>query len=182
MVVVGYGASELEDLLEEELSKEGRYVNPDPNPEKGYFYRSDHISFAKRGVPMLYADGGFDLVDGGKAAGFVIEEEYRLDAYHGVADEYSESWDLAGLNQSIDVIYAISLELANNSQWPNWYDGNEFKAIVMETGDGLDVIGENLFFPVRIALYGESKGPDIPHIFSILKRDETLSRLSQVIR
>ena len=129
MVVVGYGASELEDLLEEELSKEGRYVNPDPNPEKGYFYRSDHISFAKRGVPMLYADGGFDLVDGGKAAGFVIEEEYRLDAYHGVADEYSESWDLAGLNQSIDVIYAISLELANNSQWPNWYDGNEFKAI-----------------------------------------------------
>ena len=129
MVVVGYGASELEDLLEEELSKEGRYVNPDPNPEKGYFYRSDHISFAKRGVPMLYADGGFDLVNGGKAAGFVIEDGYRVDAYHGVADEYSESWDLTGLNQSIDVIYAISLELANNSQWPNWYDGNEFKAI-----------------------------------------------------
>ena len=65
MVVVGYGASELEDLLEEELNKNGRYINPDPNPDKGYFYRSDHISFAK-GVPVLYADGGFDLVDGGK--------------------------------------------------------------------------------------------------------------------
>ncbi len=129
MVVVGYGASELEDLLEDELSKSGRYINPDPNPDKGYFYRSDHISFAKRGVPVLYADGGFDLVDGGKEAGFVIEEQYRLDAYHGVADEYDESWNLDGLNQSIDVIFNISKELANSSQWPNWYEGNEFKLI-----------------------------------------------------
>ena len=129
MVVVGYGASELEDLLENELVKSGRYINPDPNPEKGYFYRSDHISFAKRGVPVLYADGGFDLVAGGKEAGFLIEEEYRVDAYHGVADEYDESWDLDGLNQSIDVIFNISNELANSQQWPNWYDGNEFKSI-----------------------------------------------------
>jgi len=129
MVVVGYGASELEDLLEDELSKSGRYINPDPNPDKGYFYRSDHISFAKRGVPVLYADGGFDLVDGGKEAGFIIEEQYRLDAYHGVADEYDESWNLDGLNQSIDVIFNISKELANSSQWPNWYEGNEFKSI-----------------------------------------------------
>jgi Zn-dependent M28 family amino/carboxypeptidase len=129
MVVVGYGASELEDLLEDELSKSSRYINPDPNPDKGYFYRSDHISFAKRGVPVLYADGGFDLVDGGKEAGFIIEEQYRLDAYHGVADEYNESWNLDGLNQSIDVIFNISKELANSSQWPNWYEGNEFKSI-----------------------------------------------------
>ena len=129
MVVVGYGASELEDLLENELVKSGRYINPDPNPEKGYFYRSDHISFAKRGVPVLYADGGFDLVAGGKEAGFLIEEQYRVDAYHGVADEYDESWDLDGLNQSIDVIFNISNELANSQQWPNWYDGNEFKSI-----------------------------------------------------
>ena len=129
MVVVGYGASELEDLLENELAKSGRYINPDPNPEKGYFYRSDHISFAKRGVPVLYADGGFDLVAGGKEAGFLIEEQYRVDAYHGVADEYDESWDLDGLNQSIDVIFSISNDLANSQQWPNWYDGNEFKSI-----------------------------------------------------
>ncbi|MDB2611829.1 M28 family peptidase [Gammaproteobacteria bacterium] len=129
MVVVGYGASELEDLLENELAKSGRYINPDPNPEKGYFYRSDHINFAKRGVPVLYADGGFDLVAGGKEAGFLIEEQYRVDAYHGVADEYDESWNLDGLNQSIDVIFNISNELANSQQWPNWYDGNEFKSI-----------------------------------------------------
>ena len=129
MVVVGYGASELEDLLENELVKSGRYINPDPNPEKGYFYRSDHISFAKKGVPVLYADGGFDLVEGGKEAGFRIEEQYRIDAYHVVGDEYDESWDLDGLNQSIDVIFNISNELANSQQWPNWYDGNEFKSI-----------------------------------------------------
>ncbi|RCL39706.1 MAG: peptidase M28 [SAR86 cluster bacterium] len=129
MVVVGYGASELEDLLEDELVKSGRYINPDPNPEKGYFYRSDHISFAKRGVPVLYADGGFDLVDGGREIGFIIEEQYRLDAYHGVDDEYDENWNLDGLNQSIDVIFNISNELANSPQWPNWYEGNEFKAI-----------------------------------------------------
>jgi Zn-dependent M28 family amino/carboxypeptidase len=129
MVVVGYGASELEDLLEDELGKSGRYINPDPNPEKGYFYRSDHISFAKKGVPVLYADGGFDLVEGGKEAGIKIEENYRLDAYHGVADEYDESWNLEGLNQSIDTIFNISNELANSTKWPNWYEGNEFKAI-----------------------------------------------------
>ena len=129
MVVVGYGASELEDLLDEELQKNGRYINPDPNPEKGYFYRSDHISLAKRGVPMLYADGGFDLVEGGKEAGFLLEEQYRLDSYHGVSDEYDSSWDLEGLNQSIDVIFNVSKDLANGSQWPNWYEGNEFRAI-----------------------------------------------------
>ena len=128
MVVVGYGASELEDLLDAELGMSGRYINPDPNPGKGYFYRSDHISLAKRGVPMLYADGGFDLVSGGKEAGFALEEAYRINAYHGVADEYSESWDLSGLNQSIDTIFNISSALANSNDWPNWYDGNEFKA------------------------------------------------------
>ena len=129
VIVVGYGASELEDLLEDELTKSGRYVNPDPNPEKGYFYRSDHISFAKRGVPVLYSTGGFDLVDGGREKGFLIAEQYQIEAYHGVEDEYDESWNLDGLNQSIDAIFNISNELANTSQWPNWYEGNEFKAV-----------------------------------------------------
>ena len=129
MIVVGYGASELEDLLEDELTKSGRYVNPDPNPEKGYFYRSDHISFAKRGVPVLYSSGGFDLVDGGREKGFLIAEQYQIEAYHGVEDEYDESWNLDGLNQSIDAIFNVSNKLANTSQWPNWYEGNEFKAV-----------------------------------------------------
>ena len=129
MVVIGYGASELEDILEQELDKSGRYINPDPSPEKGFFYRSDHISFAKRGVPVLYSGGGFDLVDGGKQAGYQILQQYQMDAYHGVADEYDKSWNLDGLNQTIDVIFNVSNELANSSQWPNWYEDNEFKSI-----------------------------------------------------
>ena len=129
IVVIGYGASELEDLLEKELDKTGRYINPDPNPEKGFFYRSDHISFAKRGVPVLYSGGGFDLANGGKEAGYLFIQQYKMDAYHGVADEYDKSWNLDGLNQTIDVIFNISNELANSSQWPNWYEDNEFKSI-----------------------------------------------------
>ena len=129
MAVIGYGASELEELLEKELLKEGRYINPDPNPEKGFFYRSDHISFAKRGVPVLFSDDGFDLIDGGKIAGMEKLYDYTLNKYHAVNDEYEESWNLEGLEQNINTIFSISLQLANSNTWPNWYEGNEFRAI-----------------------------------------------------
>ncbi len=129
MVVIGYGASDLEDMLEEVLIQEDRYINPDPNPEKGYFYRSDHISFAKRGVPMIYADGGVDLVNGGKQAGIKIEDDYRTVAYHGVSDEYDESWDLEGLEQTIKTISKLINHLSNSEEWPNWYEGNEFRNV-----------------------------------------------------
>ena len=129
MAVIGYGASELEELLERQLLKEGRYINPDPNPEKGFFYRSDHISFAKRGVPVLFSDDGFDLIDGGKIAGMEKLYDYTLNKYHAVNDEYDESWNLEGLEQNINTIFSISLQLANSNTWPNWYENNEFRAI-----------------------------------------------------
>ena len=129
MAVIGYGASELEELLERELLKEGRYINPDPNPEKGFFYRSDHISFAKRGIPVLFSDDGFDLIDGGKTAGMEKLYDYTLNKYHAVNDEYDESWNLEGLEQNINTIFSISLQLANSNSWPNWYENNEFRAI-----------------------------------------------------
>ena len=129
MAVIGYGASELEELLERQLLKEGRYINPDPNPEKGFFYRSDHISFAKRGVPVLFSDDGFDLIDGGKIAGMEKLYDYTLNKYHAVNDEYDESWNLEGLEQNINTIFSISLQLANSNSWPNWYENNEFRAI-----------------------------------------------------
>ena len=128
MAVIGYGASELEDLLEIELEKQGRYINPDPNPEKGYFYRSDHISFAKKGVPVLYSDDGFDLEDGGIEKGFNEIYDYTNFRYHGVDDEYDPSWNLEGFEQTINTIFNISLDLSNSSDWPNWYEGNEFRA------------------------------------------------------
>ena len=129
MAVIGYGASELEDLLEAELEKQGRYINPDPNPEKGYFYRSDHISFAKKGVPVLYADDGFDLEIGGIEKGFNEIYEYTNYRYHGVDDEYDPSWNLEGFEQTINTLFNISFELSNSNDWPNWYEGNEFRKI-----------------------------------------------------
>lgn len=128
MAVIGYGASELEDILEQELKKQGRYINPDPNPEKGYFYRSDHISFAKKGVPVLYSDDGYDLEIGGIEAGFNKIYDYTNDKYHGVGDEYDNSWDLEGFEQTINTVFNISLDLSNSNEWPNWYEGNEFRA------------------------------------------------------
>ena len=129
MVVIGYGASELEDLLEEELIKNNRYINPDPSPEKGFFYRSDHISFAKRGVPMLYSNNGSDLVVGGRAAAFNLSYDYTLNDYHQPSDEYSDDWDMTGIEQTIDTIFNVSLNLANSDMWPNWYEDNEFRSI-----------------------------------------------------
>ena len=129
MAVIGYGASELEDILEAELEKEGRYINLDPNPEKGYFYRSDHISFAKKGVPVLYADDGFDLEIGGIEKGFNEIYDYTNYRYHGVDDEYDPSWNLEGFEQTINTLFNISFELSNSNDWPNWYEGNEFREI-----------------------------------------------------
>jgi Zn-dependent M28 family amino/carboxypeptidase len=129
MVVIGYGASELEDLLENELIKNNRYINPDPSPEKGFFYRSDHISFAKRGVPMLYSNNGSDLVVGGREAAFNLSYDYTLNDYHQPSDEYTDDWDMSGIEQTIDTIFNVSFNLSNSDDWPNWYEDNEFRSI-----------------------------------------------------
>lgn len=129
MVVVGYGASELEDRLKSILDKSGRVIVPDPNPQAGYFYRSDHVSFAKKGVPMLYADGGFDKVDGGVAAGRAFADVYTAQRYHKPMDEYSDSWDMTGFEEDTTVLYELGLGILNSTDWPTWYPGNEFEAI-----------------------------------------------------
>jgi Zn-dependent M28 family amino/carboxypeptidase len=129
MVVVGSGASELEDLLVQVLKTQNRVMSPDPEPEKGFFYRSDHISLAKVGVPMLDPDGGFDLVNGGTKAGKAIRDEYAAKKYHQPSDEYDPKWDLSGPLQDIAIYYEFGRRLANSEAWPNWYRGNEFRAI-----------------------------------------------------
>ena len=129
VVVVGYGASELENILEEELNELDMYITPDPAPEKGFFYRSDHISFAKKGVPMLYADGGVDINDGGLEAGSKISNDYTQYHYHQPSDEYQDSWDLSGFKDHLEITRNMVLRLANSKEWPEWYEGNEFKAI-----------------------------------------------------
>jgi Zn-dependent M28 family amino/carboxypeptidase len=129
VVVVGYGASELEHILAEAASEQGRHLVPDPNPEAGYFYRSDHISIAKRGVPMLYADGGEDLVEGGTEAGRDMAMDYRVNRYHAPPDEYSDDWNMDGIVQNTELFYVVGSRLANSTDWPNWFEGNEFRAL-----------------------------------------------------
>ena len=129
IIVVGHGASELEDVLETVASEQDRYIVPDPNPEAGYFYRSDHISLAKHGVPMLYADSGSVAEDGGRDYGAQIEAAYRLQAYHKPADEFDPNWDMSGFVQSTELMYRVSRRLADSEDWPNWYEDNEFRAI-----------------------------------------------------
>ncbi len=129
MIVIGYGASELEGLLDRVAAANGRYLRPDAEPEKGYFYRSDHISLAKKGVPMLYADSGIDLVNGGEAAGRAFADDYTANRYHKPADEYDPSWDMSGIIDTLNILFETGEALANSPQWPNWNDGNEFRAI-----------------------------------------------------
>ena len=133
VIVVGYGASELEDILKDELDKVGKYITPDPFPEKGYFYRSDHISLAKKGVPMLYADGGVDKIEGGVEAGIKIANHYTEFDYHQASDEYQDSWDLSGFGEHLIITSNMAEELANSERWPEWYEGNEFKSIREES-------------------------------------------------
>ena len=129
MSVVGYGASELEDLLKGVLKGQNRTIVPEALPERGSFYRSDHISFAKKGVPMLYASGSIDLRVGGEAAGLAIRERYTAKTYHQPNDEFSSEWDVSGPVEDLSAMHRLSLDLANSQMWPSWYPGNEFRAI-----------------------------------------------------
>jgi len=133
MVVIGYGASELEDRLKAVLVEQDRVIKPDTTPEAGYFYRSDHISFAKKGVPMLYADGGEDKVEGGIAAGKAAATAYTAERYHKPMDEYSDDWDLSGFEEDVQALFQVGRDIAKSSDWPTWYPGNEFEAARKES-------------------------------------------------
>jgi Zn-dependent M28 family amino/carboxypeptidase len=127
LVVVGYGASELEDDLRAAAEPVGKTLTPDPNPQAGSFYRSDHISLAKRGVPMLYAESGPDLVDGGEAAGTAFARDFQENRYHAVGDEYDPDWNLDGLVDLVRLLGGVGEGIADSDRWPNWYEGNEFR-------------------------------------------------------
>jgi len=104
-------------------------ITPDSTPEAGYYYRSDHFAFAKRGVPMLYMDGGEDLIEGGVEAGQAASADYRDNRYHGPQDEYDENWNWAGVMSDLQLFYRIGRMLAMSGSWPNWVEGDEFRAI-----------------------------------------------------
>jgi len=128
VVVVGKGKSELDNYLDAALANVGRVSKNEPTPEKGFYYRSDHFSFAKRGVPMIYFEGGEDLINGGEAAGRAAAQDYTKNRYHGPKDEYDENWDWRGVMADLEVYYAVARALADSNDWPNWLPGDEFRA------------------------------------------------------
>ena len=128
VTVVGGGKSELDNYLSAALTAEGRVATPEPTPERGYYYRSDHFAFAKRGVPMLYVDGGEDLVEGGRAAGELVAADYTQNRYHGPQDEYDPDWDWSGVMADLQLFYRLARMLGNTTDWPEWVPGDEFRA------------------------------------------------------
>ncbi|QGP78263.1 M28 family peptidase [Sphingobium sp. CAP-1] len=129
VVVIGKGKSQLDAYLDRALAAQGRVATLEPTPEKGYYYRSDHFSFAKHGLPMLYFEGGEDLVKGGTAAGMAAAEDYTEHRYHGPKDEYDPNWDWTGVLADLKLYYSVGRDLATTTDWPNWVDGDEFRAI-----------------------------------------------------
>ena len=128
VTVVGGGKSRLDEFLDAALKQEGRTATPESTPEKGYYYRSDHFSMAKRGLPMLYVDGGEDLVEGGTEAGQAYAKDYTENRYHQPSDEYDPAWDWSGALKDLSLYYRIGRMLAMSTSWPNWVEGDEFRA------------------------------------------------------
>nr|WP_241233694.1 M28 family metallopeptidase [Altericroceibacterium xinjiangense] len=127
VTVIGGGKSELDAYLTRALGTVGRTAVPDSNPQAGYYYRSDHFSLAKRGVPMFYIDSGDDLIDGGRAAGQAWASDYTTNRYHQPSDEYDPNWNWSGAEQDLKLFYILGRELAETTAWPNWYEGDEFR-------------------------------------------------------
>lgn len=129
ITVIGYGASELEDMLAEVVAADDRVLAPDPSPQAGFFYRSDQAPFVKAGVPMLYIKQGFDQLDGGFAVGKAADEVHYAQRYHKPMDEVLPSFNYDGLAADAQAITTVATDLANSGEWPNWYAGNEFEAV-----------------------------------------------------
>jgi Zn-dependent M28 family amino/carboxypeptidase len=126
--ISGNAKLELLDMLVAEGKKQGRYYTPDPHPEAGYFFRSDHFSFAKVGVPAISFGDGNDLVNGGTKRGEALSKEYTDKHYHQPSDEWSASWDFRGMAEDANLLHNLGRDLANSRDWPNWSPDSEFRA------------------------------------------------------
>jgi Zn-dependent M28 family amino/carboxypeptidase len=129
LTVIGKGKSQLDTYLEAAAKSEGRTPEMEPTPEKGFYYRSDHFSFAKVGVPMVYFEGGDDLIIGGKAAAKAAADDYEKNRYHAPGDEFDENWDWSGVMSDLKLYYRVGRMLAMTNAWPNWNEGDEFRAV-----------------------------------------------------
>ncbi|MXV17817.1 M28 family metallopeptidase [Hufsiella ginkgonis] len=129
IVVVGVGQSELEDMLREEAGKKDRYVAPEPHPEAGYYFRSDHFNFAKIGIPALYLENGIDVIGKGKEYGKQMADDYTKNYYHQPSDEFNPGWNYDGAIDDLELLFNVGKRLAFSDKWPQWKPESEFKAI-----------------------------------------------------
>lgn len=127
--VVGGDKSELTRYVAAATRAMGLVQSPESDIERGYYYRSDHFSFAKRGVPMFNLGRGNDWVKGGKAAGQAAAKRYNETAYHGPEDEFGPNWDWSGMIQDGELFYRLGRSLAMTTDWPNWHPTDEFRSI-----------------------------------------------------
>ena len=128
ITVVGMGASDLDDVLRSAAQAQGRTLNPDPESEKGFYYRSDHFNFAKVGVPALYTDTGVNFVGKDEAFSKSKRDEYTATDYHKPSDEIKSDWDLSGAVEDAQLMFMVGYTVANTDRFPEWKAGNEFKA------------------------------------------------------
>jgi Zn-dependent M28 family amino/carboxypeptidase len=128
VTLVGYGASDLDDYAREAAAEQGRVVHGDAEPEKGFYYRSDHFNFAKQGVPALDPEGGVDYVGKPPDYGKKVREEWTEKRYHKPADVVMPDWDLNGTREDLKVYFAVGYRVAQADKMPEWKPGNEFKA------------------------------------------------------
>lgn len=142
VILIGKGQSDLEEMLAAAAASQKRTVTPDSRPERGLFYRADHFSFAKRGVPVLIImalGGGVDLVNGGREAGDRWVSEFTANCYHQTCDEWRDDFDMRGAAQDVALLYTIGRELAFGTRWPSWRVESEFHALRAKSAASRDV-------------------------------------------
>src|SRR3954463_4283418 len=128
LTLIGYGASDLDDYARDAAGEQGRVVHGDAEPEKGFYYRSDHFNFAKQGVPALDPDGGVDYIGKPPEYGRQMRDEWTDKRYHTPKDVVLPDWDLSGTNEDLRVFFAVGYRIAQADKFPEWKPGNEFRA------------------------------------------------------
>ena len=129
LTIVGYGNSTIDDVLGSVLAQGGRTIKPDPEPEKGFFYRSDHFEFAKQGVPALYVDAGHGVRrQGRRVRSAEARRVHRASDYHKPSDQVKPDWDLSGAVEDLQALFQVGYRVAQTDRWPEWKPGTEFKA------------------------------------------------------
>jgi Zn-dependent M28 family amino/carboxypeptidase len=126
IAVISWGQSSLDEDIKDAAAAQNRTIVPDETPEKGFFFRSDQLNFARLGVPVLYARSGLNLVEGGEDAGRKAYADYTANRYHKPADEYDPNWDFRGVIQDLEAFRAVGQKLADETTFPEWKPDADF--------------------------------------------------------